>query len=153
VTGGAYAAERLTNQYYTSHIEAAQRGGMAAVCALEHWSEVIGTNPKARATLMALDPQEFVAHMTRWRRSFAAGADHPVIGLSHAELRSMTMSACIVPGNDLVHPRLPGQVAHRLMQNAEYREDLDVAFEDWQQKEGLLAAVFIDFLRRQHRRT
>src|SRR5829696_2104583 len=38
VTGGAYAAERLTNQYYTAHIEAATRGGMAAVCALEHWS-------------------------------------------------------------------------------------------------------------------
>src|ERR1700688_165249 len=133
---------------------------MAAVCALDHWSEVIETNPKARATLMALDPQEFIARMTRWRRSFAAGADHPVIGLSPADLRSMTMPVCIVPGNDRVHPRLPGQVAHRLMPNAEYHEvltedrlDLDVAFEDWQRKEGLLAAVFIDFLRRQQRRT
>jgi pimeloyl-ACP methyl ester carboxylesterase len=48
VTGGAYAAERLTNQYYSSHIEAAEKGGMAAVCAMEHWSEVIATNPKAR---------------------------------------------------------------------------------------------------------
>jgi pimeloyl-ACP methyl ester carboxylesterase len=160
VTGGAYAAERLTNQYYTSHIEAAQRGGMAAVCALEHWSEVIETNPKARATLMALDPQEFIARMTEWRRSFAAGAEHPVIGLSPTDLRSMAVPACIVPGNDRVHPRLPGQVAHRLMPNAEYhevltedREDLDVALEDWQRKEGLLAAVFIDFLRRQQRRS
>jgi pimeloyl-ACP methyl ester carboxylesterase len=160
VTGGAYAAERLTNQYYTSHIEAAQRSGMAAVCALEHWSEVIEANPKARAILMALDPQEFIARMTEWRRSFAAGADHPVIGLSPADLRSMTVPACIVPGNDRVHPRLPGQVAHRLMPNAEYhevltedREELDVALEDWQRKEGLLAAVFIDFLRRQQRRT
>src|ERR1700681_310787 len=67
VTGGAYAAERLTNQYYTSHIDAAQQGGMAAVCALEHWSEVIATNPKAGATLMALDPREFIARMTGWR--------------------------------------------------------------------------------------
>ena len=32
VTGGAHAAGRLTNQYYTSHIEAAKKGGMAAVC-------------------------------------------------------------------------------------------------------------------------
>ena len=46
VTGGAHAAERLTNQYYTSHIEAAQQGGMAAVCKLDHWSEVIGINPQ-----------------------------------------------------------------------------------------------------------
>ncbi len=159
VTGGAYAAERLTNQYYTSHIEAATQGGMAAVCQLEHWSEVIRTNPKARAILMAMQPQDFIARMTEWRRSFQAGADHPVIGLSPAQLRSMTVPACVIPGNDRVHPRLPGQVAHRLMPNAEYhevltedREDLDIAFEDWEKKEGLLAATFIDFLRRQGRR-
>jgi pimeloyl-ACP methyl ester carboxylesterase len=159
VTGGAYAAERLTNQYYTSHIDAAKQGGMAAVCALEHWSEVIKVNPAARAKLMAFDPQDFIARMERWRQSFLAGTDHPVIGLSPAQLRSMTMPTCIVPGNDRVHPRLPGQVAHRLMPNAEYHEvlaedrmDLDVAFEDWEKKEGLLAAIFIDFLRHQQRR-
>src|SRR6266571_1151714 len=72
VTGGAYAAERLTNQYYTSHIEAAQQGGMEAVCAMEHWGEVIKANPASRAKLMAFDPQDFIARMTEWRRSFAA---------------------------------------------------------------------------------
>jgi hypothetical protein len=96
--------------------------------------------------------------MTRWRQSFDAGADNAVIGLSPAELRSMIVPACIIPGNDRVHPRNPGQVAHRLMPNSEYHEvltedrmDLDVAFEDWEAKEGLLAAIFIDFLRRQQR--
>jgi pimeloyl-ACP methyl ester carboxylesterase len=159
VTGGAYAAERLTNQYYTSHIEAAQQGGMAAVCAMEHWSEVIKANPASRARLTAFDPQDFIARMIRWRQSFQAGTDYPVIGLSPAQLRSMTMPTCIAPGNDRVHPRLPGQVAHRLMPNAEYHEvmsedrmDLDIALEDWEKKEGLLAAIFIDFLRRQQRR-
>src|SRR6185503_6894054 len=102
VTGGALAAERLTNQYYTSHIEAAQQGGMAAVCAMEHWSEVITANPASRTRLMAMDPQDFIARMTRWRRSFASGAGHPVIGVSPAELRSMTMPACIAPGSDPV---------------------------------------------------
>ena len=110
VTGGAYAAERLTNQYYTSHIEAAQKGGMAAVCALDHWSEVINVNPAARGNLMAMPPDDFIARMTRWRRGFAAGADYPVIGLSPTDLRSMVVPACIIPGNDRVHPRLPGQV-------------------------------------------
>jgi pimeloyl-ACP methyl ester carboxylesterase len=160
VTGGAHAAERLTNQYYTSHIEAAQQGGMAAVCAMEHWSEVIRANPANHARLMAMDAQDFIARMTLWRRSFAAGADHPVIGLSPAELRSMTMPACIAPGSDPVHPRVAGQAAHRLMPNAEYHQvvtddhpDLDAAFADWDRKEGLLAATFIDFVRRQQRRT
>ncbi len=159
VTGGAYAAERLCNQYYTSHIEAAGRGGMAAVCALEHWSEVIGVNPKARNMLMAMETRDFIAAMARWRQSFLAGSEHPVIGLSPAQLRMLAAPACICPGNDRVHPREPGQVAHRLMPNAEYHEiltedrmDLDVAFEDWERKEGLLAATFVDFLRRQQAR-
>ena len=159
VTGGAHAAERLTNQYYTSHIEAAEKGGMAAVCAMEHWREVIKTNPASRARLMALESKDFIARMVEWRRSFRAGADHPVIGLSPAELRGMTMPACIAPGSDPVHPRQAGEAAHRLMPNAEYHQvvtddhpDIDAAFADWDKKEGLLAATFIDFLRRQGRR-
>ncbi len=159
VTGGQYAARHLSNQYYTSHIEAAMSGGMAAVCAMEHWRDVIAAHPASREKLMAMDPADFIARMTRWRESFDAGADHAVIGLMPAELRSMTMPACVIPGNDRVHPRNPGQVAHRLMPNSEYHEvfaedrmDVDVAFEDWEKKEGLLAAIFIDFLRRQERR-
>ncbi len=159
VTGGAYAAKRLAQNYYTQYIELAQQGGMAAVCGSEHFAEVIAANPANHARLMAVEATDFIAVMGRWRRAFNEGAEHPVIGLSPAELRSMTMPACIVPGNDRVHPRGPGQAAHRLMPNAEYHEvltedrpDLDVALEDWQAKEGLLAAIFIDFLRRsQHR--
>ncbi|MGE3781415.1 MAG: alpha/beta fold hydrolase [Alphaproteobacteria bacterium] len=159
VTGGAHAAEHLTNQYYTSHIEAARHGGMEEVCKLDHWSEVIGINPQARGVLMALDPDDFTGRMNWWRRSFQAGADYPVIGLSPAELRSMTMPACIAPGMDPVHPLSAGQAAHRLMPNAEYAEvvteqraTLDEAFADWETREGLLAARFIDFLRRHGRR-
>jgi len=158
VTGGAHAAERLTNQYYTSHIEAAQQGGMAAVFRLDHWTEIGAINPKARDALMAMDPQDFIARMTRWRRSFLAGVEHPVIGLSPAELRGMTMPACIAPGSDPVHPRTAGQAAHRLLPNAELHQvvtddhpDIDAAFADWDKKEGLLAATFIDFIRRQRR--
>jgi pimeloyl-ACP methyl ester carboxylesterase len=159
VTGGAHAAAHLTNQYYTSHIEAARRGGMAEVCKLDHWSEVIGINPQARDLLMAFDSQDFIARLDRWRQAFQAGADHPVIGLSPAELRSMTMPACIAPGMDPVHPTVAGQAAHRLLPNAEYAEvvteqraTLDEAFSDWNAREGLLAARFIDFLRRHGRR-
>jgi pimeloyl-ACP methyl ester carboxylesterase len=132
---------------------------MAEVCAMEHWTEVIAANPKSRDALMAMDPQDFIGRMNRWRDAFNAGTDHAVIGLSPADLRSMTMPACVIPGNDRVHPRSPGQAAHRFMPNAEYHEvmpedraDVDVAFEDWDKKEGLLAAIFIDFLRRQGRR-
>jgi pimeloyl-ACP methyl ester carboxylesterase len=158
VTGGPYAAQRLCENYYTQFIEMAKAGGMAAVCGSEHFAAMIAANSKNRDRLMGMRVEDFVAVMERWRHAFNQGADHPVIGLSPAELRSMTMPACIVPGNDRVHPRLPGQVAHGLMPNSEYHEvltedrpDLDVAVEDWEKKEGLLAAIFIDFLRQQQR--
>jgi pimeloyl-ACP methyl ester carboxylesterase len=146
--------------YYTQFIEAAQRGGMEAVCRTEHFAELIANNPANRARLLSMDVERFIAVMNEWRRSFNEGANHPVIGISPDELRSITMPACIIPGNDRTHPREPGQIAHRLMPNAEYHEvvtedrpDLDVALEEWNAKEGLLAAVFIDFLRRAQRRS
>ena len=158
VTGGQHAAMHLANQYYTSHIEAAKSGGMAAVCQLDHWKEVIGYNSASRDVLMAMNPADFISRMERWRDSFNAGSEHPVIGLSPAELRSLTMPTCIAPGKDPVHPPPAGEACHRLMPKAEYHEvvtelkaTLDEAFVDWDAKEGLLAATFIDFLRRQPR--
>lgn len=158
VTGGRHAAVHLANQYYTSHIEAAEQGGMAAVCALDHWKEVIGHRAASRDALMAMEPAEFVGRMARWRDAFNAGAEHPVIGLSPDQLRSLTMPACVAPGMDPVHPLAAGQACHRLMPRAEYAEvvsdekaTLDEAFADWDAKEGRLAAAFIDFLRRQPR--
>jgi pimeloyl-ACP methyl ester carboxylesterase len=158
VTGGPYAAQRLCENYYTQFIDMARAGGMSAVCGSEHFAALIAANPANRDRLTGMRVEDFVRVMERWRRAFNEGADHPVIGLAPAELRSMTMPVCIVPGNDRVHPRLPGQVAHRLMPNSEYHEvltedrpDLDVALEDWEKKEGLLAAIFIDFLRRRQR--
>src|SRR5271165_1738475 len=55
VTGGRYAAARLSRNYYTQYIELAQQGGMAAVCDSEHFREVIAANPANRTRLMGLD--------------------------------------------------------------------------------------------------
>ena len=45
VTGGAFAAERLAEQYYSQYIRAAETGGMAAVAASEHFAARIADNP------------------------------------------------------------------------------------------------------------
>ena len=157
VTGGEHAAVHLANQYYGSHIAAAKSGGMAAVCAMDHWKEVSAANPSSRAALMAMEPADFIARMERWGRSFASGAEHPVIGLSPAELRGLAMPACIVPGKDPVHPLPAGQAAHRLMPNAEYRRGRSPSRSSdarrrrspiGTRRKALLAATFINFLRR-----
>jgi pimeloyl-ACP methyl ester carboxylesterase len=155
LTGGRIAAEHLARQYYTDFIEIAQRGGMAAVCASEFFRERIAARPENRARLMAMDPQRFIAVMSHWRGYFIEGADLPVIGASEEQLRSIRIPTCIVPGNDRIHARRAGENAARLMPAAELRDIMppgpdvdDIPFDEWERREGELATVFLDFLKR-----
>ena len=155
VTGGAFAAQRLTENYYDQYIRAARQGGMAAVCELDHFKERIEARPSNRQTLMAMDPQAFIAAMERRRDQFRRGAELPVIGTSEKDLRSVKVPTCIIPGNDKTHNHAVGETAHRLIAGSELHDlfpgDLDVDLvppEDWASKDGEMAAVFADFLRR-----
>src|SRR5271166_4382134 len=74
VTGGAFAAGRLVQNYYTQFIEAAERGGIEAVCRAEHFAELINRNPANRRRLMSMNVERFIAVMNEWRRSFNEGA-------------------------------------------------------------------------------
>jgi pimeloyl-ACP methyl ester carboxylesterase len=153
VTGGAYAAQRLAVNYYTQFLDAVRRGGIEAVCETEHFAAMIRANPANRERLRALGAKGFAAGMERWLAGFHQGSGHPIAGISPDAMRRLTLPTLIVPGNDRVHPRAPGQAAHRLMPNSRYREvltvdrDVDVDFEGWEAARGTLAAVFIDFLR------
>jgi pimeloyl-ACP methyl ester carboxylesterase len=153
VTGGPYAAKRLAFNYYEQFLAAAQKGGMEAVCVTEHFSAMIQANPVNRETLMGMPAEQFIAAMQRWLAGFNSDSGYPVAGVTPAEMRAMTLPAIIIPGNDRVHPRAPGQAAHRLLPNSRYREimtnevDEDVDFEGWAAKTGTLAATFINFLR------
>lgn len=153
VTGGAYAAQRLAVNYYTQFLDAVQRGGIEAVCETEHFAAMLKANPGNRDRLLALGAAGFAAGMERWLYGFRQGSGHPVAGISPEAMRGLTLPTLIVPGNDRIHPRAPGQAAHRLMPNSVYRDvltadrDVDVDFEGWEAARGTLAAVFIDFLR------
>lgn len=65
ITGGRFAAQRLARQYYGQYIDAARQGGMAAVCAMEHWKERIEARPSHRGTLVGMGPQRFIAEFSR----------------------------------------------------------------------------------------
>ena len=155
VTGGRVAAAHLARQYYTDFIELAERGGMAAVCDSEFFRERIAARPENRARLMAMDTQRFIAVMSHWREYFIAGADQPVIGASEAELHSIRVPACIVPGNDKIHARRAGENVGRLLPGGEVHDimpagpDVDeIPFTEWDRREGQLAEVFLHFLKR-----
>ena len=155
VTGGAFAAARLLENYYDSAIRAAQAGGMAAVCEHEHFKELIDFKPSNRGTLMAMDSRQFVEAMQRWRDQFAKGAELPIIGASEADLSAIRVPTCIVPGNDKTHNHAVARTAQRMIKGSElhdlFPDDLDVDLvpaEDWAVKEPEMAAVFIAFLQR-----
>src|SRR5436190_6729497 len=155
VTGGSFAAARLTENYYGKYIQAAREGGMAAVCDLEHFKERIEARPQNRAVLMAIDPKTFIAAMERWRAQFAKGAELPIIGASEKDLNSIKVPTCIIPGNDKTHNHAIAETAHRMIAGSELYDlfpgDLDVDLvppEDWAPKEPEMAAVFVDFLKR-----
>ena len=154
VTGGPFAAQRLAHNYYGQFIEAAQRGGMSAVCDTEFFRERIASNPANRDRLLGLDAQRFINVMAHWREYFLRDADLPVIGASAEALGSITVPTCVIPGNDRTHPRRVGENASRLLPNSELHilmpqdsED-DVATAGWDEKQGELASIFIDFLKR-----
>ncbi|HXG50031.1 MAG TPA: alpha/beta hydrolase [candidate division Zixibacteria bacterium] len=155
VTGGRFACERLAQEYYGQYIEAARRGGMAAVCEMEHWQERIRARPENRDRLMAMDPARFVAVMSHWREYFVRSADLPVIGATEAELRSIAAPACIIPGNDNTHSRATGENLARLLPRAEvhvlFPKHYDMALsprEEWDEKNPEIAALFADFMAR-----
>jgi pimeloyl-ACP methyl ester carboxylesterase len=155
VTGGRFACERLAEEYYGQFIEAAKKGGMDAVCGMEHWRERIAARPENRDALMKMNPARFIEVMSHWREYFLKGADLPVIGASEEDLRSIQVPACIVPGNDNTHGRQTGENLGRLIAKSEvhvlfpkhYDEPLSPR-EEWDEKAGEMAALFAGFIKR-----
>lgn len=164
VTGGRHAAERLAHQYYGAYADLARAGGMAAVCASEHFAAGIAARPSNAARLMAIDPVEFVAVMESWRQNFLAAADLPVVGATEAQLRGLKIPACIIAGNDQVHLPAAARNAASLIARSEFhdgvvekRPDGDLLPEwdpqAWKAQEGRLADIFSAFIRRVERET
>ena len=155
VTGGAFAAERLPENYYGQFIRAAEQGGMAAVLATEAWQERMTANPRNGEYLRQLPAKQFIEVFKRWNEIFAAGANHPVMGVTEEQLKSIKVPTIIIPGNDKTHSSVSGLTAHKLIPGSEIHRlaitDQDVPlipFPEWGAYESEIARVFVDFMRR-----
>ena len=155
ITGGAFAAGRLPNMYYGQFIEAAQQGGMAAVCATEQYQERIAANPANRDYLMKMDPKQYIRVMQHWLDIFLTGPRAPVMGLTNAQLASIKVPVLIVPGNDNTHASANGLAAAKLIPGSELFElpitDQDVPvlpFSAWAGHEPAMVRAFMDFMGR-----
>jgi pimeloyl-ACP methyl ester carboxylesterase len=155
VTGGPFAAGRLPEQYYGQFISAGQKGGMAAVCAMDAWKERFKENPRGQEYLAKLPVDKFISVFTRWNQIFTAGANLPVMGMSEAELHSIKVPTIIIPGNDNTHSSASALVAQKLIPGSELHRlpitDQDVPlipFPEWAAYEEEIARVFVDFMQR-----
>ena len=86
VSGGPRVGELMAPGYYGQYIEAAERGGMAAVAETEFFAQRIQDNPSNRERLLSMDVQAFCA--VRWFAAFAA--PNPVGDLTEAQLQTIT---------------------------------------------------------------
>jgi hypothetical protein len=141
--------------YYGQFIEAAQQGGMAAVCATEQYQERIAANPANRERLMAMDPHKYIAVMQHWLDLFNRGPRAPVLGMTEESMRSIRVPTLVVPGNDNTHSSANGLAAAKIIPGAQlFRlpiEDQDVPllpFSDWAPHEATLADALAGFMRR-----
>ena len=153
VTGGAFAARRLAHEYYGQYIAAMQAGGMAALCAMPHFRDLIAAHPPNRERLLQADAQQVIAAMERWSAGFLSEAELPVIGATAAQLQSITAPACVIPGNDNTHPKAAGERLAGLLPDAtlnilfDAHLDVDVVpAEDWAVRETEMAAMLLAFL-------
>jgi pimeloyl-ACP methyl ester carboxylesterase len=154
VTGGAFAAGRLPEQYYGQYIRAAERGGMAAICAMDQWRERVEANPANGDYLARLPARRFIEVLTRWNEIFVAGGQYRVMGVSPDELRAIKAPTIVIPGNDKTHARASGLAAHHLIAGSVLHqlpiEDQDeplIPFPQWSPYEPEIARVFAEFMK------
>lgn len=151
VTGGKTAATRLGHSYYGQFIDAAMKGGMKTVCETEFFAERIAQNPSNKDRLLAMQTNNFIEVMCRWREFFLAGAALPVIGATADQLGTIDIPACIIPGNDDVHPLQVGRGLHDLLPGSELHElsRPEVSPTDnFEAVRGNIGEIFADFLKR-----
>jgi pimeloyl-ACP methyl ester carboxylesterase len=155
-SGRRFAAERLAENYYGQYILVAEQGGMAAVCDTPYYRQRIERHPANREHLMGLDVDEFISTMRRWRQYILDGGELPMIGVTEAELRSIAVPTCIIPGEDDVHPYAVAEDLVGLIPNAELHpleglpfidtSDPAAAMRAYFDRQGRYAEVFFPFL-------
>lgn len=154
VTGGDTAAKRLPPKYYGQFIQAAQDGGMRAVCQTADYQERIRARPENEAILMAMSPDTYVQVQTHWLNLFTKGPIYPVMGVDEATLRAINVPVFIIPGNDRTHASRNALDAAKLIPNSvvfqlpiEDQEIDIISFTDWAPYEAEIAQQVLGFLK------
>lgn len=164
ISGGPVGLAGLAWFYCGDQIAAASKGGMEAVVQLPSWADQIARNPRVRDTLLAQDPDTYIATMQKWGKAFAYSDASPVPGMDEADFARLTMPVQVFRSgkSDMAHTRETSEWVHRLLPKAQMFEPpwgdqewnyvstfpIDTAnrrgrFERW----PLIAPMVLDFLK------
>ncbi len=121
VSGGPHSGELMSPGYYGQYIDAAERGGMAAVAETEFFAQRIKDNPANRDRLMSMDVGDFCSAMRRWQGEFAR--PNPIGDVTEEQLKTVKCPTLIFEGNtpDEVHHKVAAENLHRLVPHSELR--------------------------------
>jgi pimeloyl-ACP methyl ester carboxylesterase len=124
ISGGVYGLMSLGVHYCGPTIDAAWRGGMAAVVELPEWHEVIERHPLNRKKILDQDPAQFIAKMEGWMAVYCPNDDEVVPGLTVAGANALDVPALVFRSgaSDLHHTRATSENVARQLANAELVE-------------------------------
>ncbi|MBM3942379.1 MAG: alpha/beta hydrolase [SAR202 cluster bacterium] len=119
VSGGPNSAKAMSPIYYGQFIDAAERGGMAAVAQTEFFAQRIKDNPSNRERLMSMSIQEFLAAMRKWQAQFSR--PNPVGDMTEEQVRAVRCPVFAFEGNtpDEVHHVSAAENVKRLLPHTE----------------------------------
>jgi pimeloyl-ACP methyl ester carboxylesterase len=120
ISGGPVGLAGLAWFYCGDQIAAASKGGMEAVAQLPSWADQIARNPRIRDTLLAQDPEAYIAVMQKWGKAFGYSDESPVPGMAPEDFQRLTMPVQVFRSgkSDMAHTRETSEWVHRLLPNA-----------------------------------
>lgn len=124
ISGGVYGTFSLGASYILPSLEAAHRGGMAAVARLPHWAERIAASPRNAEILNSQDPAAFIELMERWLQAYIPGRGGPVAGMDDADIENIRCPLLVFRGDrrDYNHPEFVTRHVHELVRGSRYVE-------------------------------
>jgi hypothetical protein len=102
---------------------------------------------------MKMDPERYIAQMSRWLQIFTHGPVKPMYGVTEAQLKSIKVPTIVIPGNDKTHSSVAARDIQKLIPGSRLvdlglaDQDLPlVPFPEWAPQEATIAKVCADFV-------
>lgn len=117
VSGDPIGLMQLATFYCGEAAILASQGGMESVLNATSWAEHVAKNPDAKGTLLAMDPEKFIALMQQWASVYVPSETSPVPGMTMRDWAQLSMPVLIFRSSktDLSHTRATSEWVHRLV--------------------------------------